>query len=100
MVDASEKAIEQIERQNYTAAAKILTRGEQNAEDLFIELAEAEESAGQKHIFVLLDNIKDALELLDKGQLSEAKGTLLAAAHCAEDIYNEISKKKPRTSAE
>lgn len=100
MVDASEKVIEQIERQNYAAAAEILKQGMQNAEDLYIELAEAKESASQKHIFVLLEDIKDVLEMLDNGQLSEAKGTLLAVAHCAEDIYSEISKKNPRASAE
>ncbi len=37
MVDASEKAIEQIELHNYGTALDTLKRGEQNAEELYIE---------------------------------------------------------------
>ena len=36
MVDASERAIEEIEKQNYGAAKKILIAAEQKCEEIFI----------------------------------------------------------------
>ena len=44
MVRASEKAIEQIEKQNYGMAKDILIRAEQEAEELYIEAEREEET--------------------------------------------------------
>ena len=43
MVDAAENAISAIDAQNYGAAKDILIRAEREAEDRYIETAEAEE---------------------------------------------------------
>lgn len=42
MVDASEKAITEIERQNYGAARDILIAAEQQCEELYISVPEKE----------------------------------------------------------
>ena len=42
MVDASERAIEQLERQNYGMAKEILIQAEQEAEEQYLQAAEDE----------------------------------------------------------
>lgn len=89
MVDSSEKVIEQIERQNFGTAAELLKRGEQDAEELYIKLSEAEGIDYQRLSLMLLDEIKDVLEFMRNGKFPEAEGVLLAVMHCAQDDIEE-----------